>query len=224
MKAMILAAGRGERMRPLTDSTPKPLLMAGGRPLIEYQIEALARAGVDSLVINLAWCGAQISDLVGTGAKYGLSVAYSDEGAEALETGGGVYNALPQLGTEPFWLVNGDVYCEFDFAPRRLPVGFLGHLMFVPNPDHNPDGDFVLDHDRVRPKGGLRSTYAGIALLHPDLFLGSSAGKFPLAPLLITAMQDNAISGEMFSGYWIDVGTPDRLRELDQRLNGRGPE
>jgi MurNAc alpha-1-phosphate uridylyltransferase len=224
MKAMILAAGRGERMRPLTDSMPKPLLTVGSRPLIEYQIEALARAGVDGLVINLAWRGDQIQDLVGTGTKYGLSVSYSDEGAEALETGGGVYKALPQLGKAPFWLVNGDVYCEFDFPPRSLPAGTLGHLILVPNPEHNPDGDFFLDHDRVRPHGGPPSTYAGIALLHPDLFTASSAGKFPLAPLLTAAMRENAITGEMFSGYWIDVGTPDRLRELDKRLSGRGPE
>ena len=218
---MILAAGRGERMRPLTDSTPKPLLRVGGQPLIAFQIEALARAGVDRLVINLAWCGAQIRDFVGTGTKYGLSVTYSDEGAEALETGGGVHKALPQLGKEPFWLVNGDVYSEFDFAPRSLPRGILGHLILVSNPDHNPDGDFFLDHDRVRPNGGLKSTYAGIALLHPDLFLESTAGKFPLAPLLTAAMRDDAITGEMFSGYWLDVGTRDRLRELDQHLTGR---
>ena len=219
---MILAAGRGERMRPLTDSTPKPLLQVGGKSLIEYSIEALARAGIDSLVINLAWLGDRIRGFLGTGTRYGLSITYSDEGPEALETGGGVYRALPQLGTEPFWLLNGDVYCEFDYPLRRLKPGILGHLILVPNPEHNPTGDFSIDGDRVRQPGDQTSTYSGIALLHPDLFANASPGKFPLAPLLIEAMRTGLITGEVFSGVWDDIGTPERLRALDDRLSLSG--
>ena len=220
MKAMILAAGRGERMRPLTDTTPKPLLEIGGRPLIEYQIETLVAAGIGELVVNLAWLGDRISAFLGTGAQYGLSITYSDEGAEALETGGGVFKALPVLGPEPFWLVNGDVYSEFDYPSRRLQPGVLGHLILVPNPGHNPAGDFCLDADRVWRQGGQMLTYSGIGLLHPDLFADASPGKFPLGPLLTNAMQSGLITGEVFLGPWVDVGTPERLRELDDRLSG----
>jgi MurNAc alpha-1-phosphate uridylyltransferase len=221
MKAMILAAGRGERMRPLTDSTPKPLLRIGGKPLIEYQVESLARAGVQGLVVNLAWRGRQIKTFLGDGSKYGIEIAYSDEGDEALETGGGIHRALPQLGSEPFWLVNGDIYCEFDFPGRQLQPGILGHLILVPNPVHHPAGDFVLDRDRVRRQGGPASTYSGVALLHPELFAEATPGKFPLAPLLIDAMQVGHVTGELFTGTWVDVGTPERLRELDQQMSGR---
>lgn len=221
MKAMILAAGRGERMRPLTDSTPKPLLRIGGTPLVEYHVEALARAGIDGLVVNLAWQGDKIKDFLGTGSKYGLKITYSDEGTEVLETGGGIYRALPQLGPEPFWLVNGDVYCEFDYAQRQLQPGILGHLILVPNPDHNPDGDFALDGDRVRRQGRPASTYSGIALLHPELFAAARPGKFPLTPLLIDAMEAGRMTGELFVGEWMDVGTPARLRALDERISGR---
>ena len=218
---MILAAGRGERMRPLTDSTPKPLLRIGGTPLVEYHVKALARAGIDGLVVNLAWQGGKIKDFLGTGSKYGLKITYSDEGTEVLETGGGIYRALPQLGPEPFWLVNGDVYCEFDYARRRLQPGILGHLILVPNPDHNPDGDFALDGDRVRRQGRPASTYSGIALLHPELFAEARPGKFPLTPLLIDAMEAGRMTGELFVGEWMDVGTPARLRALDERISGR---
>ena len=221
MKAMILAAGRGERMRPLTDSTPKPLLRIGGKQLIEYHIEALALAGIDSLVINLAWEGRQIRDSVGDGAKYGISIAYSDEGDEALETGGGIYQALGQLGSEPFWLVNGDIYCEFDYLSRLLAPGNLGHLILVPNPDHNLAGDFCLDGDRLSLNGSRKLTYSGIALLHPDLFADASPGKFRLVPLLIAKMEKGLITGELFTGRWVDVGTPDRLHDLDRQLSSR---
>jgi MurNAc alpha-1-phosphate uridylyltransferase len=220
MNAMILAAGRGERMRPLTDATPKPLLRIAGKPLIEYHVEALARAGIENLVINLAWQGERISGFLGDGSKYGLRIAYSDEGPEALETGGGVCKALPLLGAEPFWLVNGDIFSDFDYPSRRLAPGKLGHLLLVPNPDHNAAGDFCLDGDNVSESGGEAQTFSGISLLHPDLFADASPGKFPLAPLLVDAMQSGQITGEMFSGFWIDVGTPERLRDLKRRLAG----
>ena len=218
MKAMILAAGRGERMRPLTDATPKPLLEVGGRALIEHHVRALVGAGINELVINLAWRGAQIRDFLGNGAKYGASISYSEEGAEALETGGGIQHALPLLGREPFWLVNGDIYCEFAYPERSLNSDTLGHLLLVPNPEHNLSGDFGLDDECVVPMAAETWTYSGIALLDPRLFEDSSPGKFPLAPLLIDAMARAAITGEIHAGRWVDVGTPERLRELDHEL------
>ena len=221
MKAMILAAGRGERMRPLTDTVPKPLLSVGGRPLIEHHIDRLARAGIKELVINLSWRGDQIRAFLGDGSKYGLLITYSEEGPEPLETGGGIYHALPLLGSEPFWLVNGDVYCKFNYRSLSLAAGVVGHLVMVPNPGHHPDGDFCLDHGRMCNRGKKSMTYSGLAFLHPGLFKDSSAGKFPLAPLLVTAMKRDAISGEQFDGLWIDAGTPERLRQLDQLLSGR---
>ena len=219
---MILAAGRGERMRPLTDSMPKPLLRVGGRPLIAYHIEALARAGVDEIVINLAWQGARIREIIGDGASYGLSISYSDEGSEALETGGGIHHALPLLGPDPFWLVNGDVYCEFDYPARALDDTVMGHLFMVPNPEHHPAGDFALVRGRVlstrASAGGPTWTYSGIALLRPSLFAGCRPGKFPLVPLLTAAMTQEAVTGETFDGRWVDVGTPERLTALDDLL------
>jgi MurNAc alpha-1-phosphate uridylyltransferase len=218
MKAMILAAGRGERMRPLTDATPKPLLEVGGRALIEHHVRSLAGAGIRDLVINLAWRGAQIREFLGDGTKYGVSIAYSDEGAEALETGGGIHHALPLLGQDPFWLVNGDVYCEFDYPERRLADGGLGHLLLVPNPEHNSSGDFGLDGELVVPTATETWTYSGIALLEPRLFADATPGKFPLAPLLVDAMANKGISGEIYRGRWVDVGTPERFHELNRVL------
>lgn len=207
-------------MRPLTDSTPKPLLRVRGKPLIEYHLRALSRAGIDTVVINLAWQGARIRDTLGDGASYGLKIAYSDETAGVLETGGGIHNALPLLGRGPFWLVNGDIYCEFEYPRLQLKPDVLGHLIMVPNPNHHPNGDFRLERDRVSQRGEHRLTYAGIALLHPALFADVTPGKFPLAPLLIDAMEKNLITGEVFSGRWIDVGTPERLDELERHLSG----
>ncbi len=223
---MILAAGRGERMRPLTDSTPKPLLEVGGRALIEHHIDALAAAGVEEIVINLSWHGEQIMDFLGDGSKYGLKISYSDEGPVALETGGGIHRALPMLGDEPFWLVNGDVYCDFSYPERGLAPQSLGHLLLVPNPDHNTRGDFALDDGIVLRKGDPEGdpecdpmwTYSGISLLRPRLFASCAPGKFPLAPLLIDAMDRRRISGEVYRGRWVDVGTPERLRLLDAEL------
>lgn len=221
MKAMILAAGRGERMRPLTDSVPKPLLLVGGKPLIEHHIGALVRAGIEELVINLSWHAKQIRTLLGDGSKYGLNITYSDEGSEALETGGGIHKALPLLGSEPFWLVNGDVYSEFGYRLMCLDAGVLGHLVMVPNPAHHPAGDFCLAAGRVRRSGATTMTYSGLAVLHPDLFSDSRCGKFPLAPLLVEAMRQDAVTGEAYDGLWTDVGTPERLRQLDQLISDR---
>ncbi len=219
---MILAAGRGERMRPLTNSMPKPLLRVGGRSLIDYHIEALARAGVDEIVINLAWQGARIRETIGDGASYGLSISYSDEGSEALETGGGIHHALPLLGPDPFWLVNGDIYCEFDYPARPLDDTVMAHLFMVPNPEHHPAGDFALVRGRVlstrASTGGPTWTYSGIALLRPSLFAGCRPGKFPLVPLLTAAMTQEAVTGETFDGRWVDVGTPERLTALEDLL------
>jgi MurNAc alpha-1-phosphate uridylyltransferase len=211
---MILAAGRGERLRPLTDTMPKPLLPARGRPLIEHHLAALAGAGITDIVINLGWLGARLRDHLGDGGRFGVSVCYSDEGYPPLETGGGILNALRLLGEEPFWLVNGDILCAYRFGTRGLSAGVLAHLVLVPNPAHHQDGDFALADGRVTNATQGRCTYAGIAVLHPRLFAGSSPGRFPLAPLLRAAAARGEVTGEVFTGFWNDVGTPERLAAL----------
>nr|WP_207168394.1 nucleotidyltransferase family protein [Thiocystis violacea] len=214
---MILAAGRGNRMRPLTDHTPKPLLQAGGKPLIGYHIERLAAAGIRDLVINHAHLGAQIEQALGDGAALGVRIRYSPE-AEALETGGGIFNALPLLGQAPFLVVNGDVWTDIDPASLRLSAGDLAHLVLVDNPEHNPSGDFALRGDRVHPDGEPRLTFSGIGLYHPGLFDGCRPGAFPLAPLLRNAMREGKVGGQHHRGQWLDIGTPQRLAELDRML------
>jgi N-acetyl-alpha-D-muramate 1-phosphate uridylyltransferase len=216
-KAMILAAGRGERMRPLTDHTPKPLLEAGGRPLIGHHLTALAKAGVREVVVNHAHLGAQIEAALGDGAAYGLRLRYSPE-AVALETGGGIFRALPILGPDPFVVVNGDVWTDFDLGDLGLAESDLAHLVLVDNPVHHPAGDFVLEGDRVRDADGPRLTFSGIGVYRPALFDGCTAGRFPLAPLLRTAMAAGRVSGEHYRGRWVDVGTPERLAALDREL------
>ncbi|MES9846038.1 MAG: N-acetylmuramate alpha-1-phosphate uridylyltransferase MurU [Candidatus Sedimenticola sp. 6PFRAG5] len=214
MKAMILAAGRGERMRPLTDHTPKPLLKAAGKPLIQYHIEALAAAGIDDLVINHAHLGDQIQAYLGDGGRFGVSIHYSEEPEGALETGGGIFNALHLLGEGPFIVVNGDVWSDYDFSRVHCPVGSLAHLVLIDNPAHHPDGDFVLDNGWVRDEAGERLTFSGIGVYRRELFDGCSAGKFPLGPLLRKVMAAGQVSGEYFQGAWVDVGTPGRLDEV----------
>lgn len=214
MRAMILAAGRGERMRPLTDATPKPLLRARGRALIEFHFAALARAGITQLVINLGWLSERIRDHVGDGSRFGVSVAYSDEGYPPLETGGGIQRALPLLGEEPFWLVNGDVFCEYHFEQRTLGPGVRAHLVMVPNPAHHPQGDFALAGGLIAEAGAARCTYSGIAIIHPQLFALCNPGRYPLAPLLQAAAARHEVTGEIFCGAWNDVGTPERLAVL----------
>ena len=214
MKAMILAAGKGERLRPLTLHTPKPLVRAGGVPLIEYHLRALAAAGFTEIVINHAWLGQQIEDHLGDGAQFGVSIRYSAEG-EPLETGGGIYQALPLLGVEPFVVVNGDIWTEYDFTRLRRPLEGLAHLVLVDNPAHHPTGDFALQGSQVSEAGEPRLTYSGISVLHPALFAGSTAGAFKLAPLLRDAMAAGKVSGEHFGGRWVDVGTHERLAEVE---------
>lgn len=222
MKAMILAAGKGERMRPLTLRTPKPLLPVAGIPLIEYHLQALAKAGVEEVVINHAWLGQQIEDALGDGSRFGVGIRYSAEG-EPLETAGGILKALPLLGSEPFVLVNGDVFTDYDFNTLRAPLKGLAHLVLVDNPEHHPDGDFALYEGEVRVQahGQLRLTYSGIAVLHPQLFDGCPPGPHKLAPLYRDAMALGQVSGEHFQGLWVDVGTHERLAEAERLLKER---
>lgn len=219
MKAMILAAGRGERMRPLTDATPKPLLKAAGKALIEYHLENLAAAGVADLVVNLSHLGSQIRAALGDGSRYGVSIRYSDEGVPALETGGGILQALPLLGPDPFIVVNGDIWTDYCYADLPADPDGRAHLVMVANPGHHPQGDFVLSDGRVRTEGpGGRYTFSGVGVYRPELFAGRTAGRFPLAPLLREAMAADQVSGEYYGGHWLDVGTPQRLRDLDRDL------
>ncbi len=229
MKAMILAAGRGERMRPLTDSCPKPLLAAGGKPLIAWHIEHLAAAGITELVINHAHLGQMIEDTLGDGSAFGVHIRYSPEGS-ALETAGGIARALPLLGDAPFLVVNGDVFCDADFAGLRRAAEELNpvrcaHLLLVANPEHNPDGDFGLTPDgRVHEGEGERLTFSGLGAYHPALFAGLSPdAPAKLAPLLRAAMARNRVSGARLLGRWVDVGTPQRLAELDASLRHASP-
>ncbi len=221
MKAMILAAGRGERMRPLTDHLPKPLLEAGGQRLIEYHLQALAEAGIHEIVINHAHLGRQIEDFLGDGRRYGVQIRYSPEHEHPLETGGGIFHALPLLGPEPFLVVNGDVWSEYPFTrlPQRPPG--LAHLVLVPNPPFHADGDFTLEQGQVGNEGSARLTFSGIAVYHPHLFKDCRGGAFPLAPLLRRAAEGGQVSGECFDGKWMDVGTPQRLAKLRTLLDGK---
>jgi N-acetyl-alpha-D-muramate 1-phosphate uridylyltransferase len=218
MKAMILAAGRGERLRPLTDTLPKPLLAVRGKPVVAWTIERLARAGIVDLVINHAHLGHKIEQALGDGRAFGVTIRYSPE-AEALETAGGIANALPLLGHEPFMVVNGDVYCDFDFATlrRRVLGERLAHLVLVPNPEHNAAGDFALEGAQVAMEGAPRYTFSGIALYRSELFSTVERGaKAKLAPLLTQAIRQGRVGGELHRGLWHDVGTPQRLAALNQ--------
>lgn len=212
--AMLLAAGRGERMRPLTDRTPKPLLLARGKPLIVHHLEHLAGAGVREAVINLAWLGDQIRAALGDGSRFGLSIRYSEEGEWALETGGGIFRALPWLGPGPFLVVNADVFTDFDFSTLALTPGAWAQLLLVPNPPQHPAGDFGLDGDRVTDTPGPRWTYSGIGLFTAKLFDGCAPGRFPLKPLLQRAIAAQALRGQIHQGAWSDVGTAERLAAL----------
>jgi MurNAc alpha-1-phosphate uridylyltransferase len=221
MKAMILAAGRGERMRPLTLSRPKPLLDVGGRALIEHHLQALVAAGFSQVVINLSWLGEQICAALGDGARFGIDIRYSEEGPEPLETGGGIFRALPLLGPAPFLVLNGDVWTTYPYAAlrERWLARDLAHLVLVPNPAHNERGDFVLRDGRMREgEEGDRYTFSGIGVYHPSLFDGCRDGIFKLAPLLRAAASAGRVSAELYEGDWLDIGTPERLAALDRRL------
>lgn len=217
MRAMILAAGRGERMRPLTDTCPKPLLKVGEKCLIEYHIQNLVAAGFTDIVINHAYLGEQIERTLGAGQQYGAQLHYSPEGT-ALETGGGIFNALPLLGNSPFLVVNGDVWCDYPFNQIPSSLTGLAHLILINNPEHNLKGDFHLEANKVYSEGTPRLTFSGIGVYHPDLFINCTAGRFSLVPLLIKAMEIGKVTGEHYQGEWLDIGTPQRLEELNQRL------
>lgn len=221
MRAMVLAAGRGERMRPLTDSEPKPLLRVGGKRLIEYHLERLAAGGFREVVVNTAWLGDMIPAALGSGGQYGLAITYSHERPEALETGGGIFQALPLLGSGPFLLVNGDVWTDVDLGALRRdpPEGSLAHLVLVRNPPQHPRGDFVLDGGAVSEGEGLRHTYSGVGIYRPEFFAGCTPGRFPLLPLLRRAIAQRALSGELHQGRWYDIGTTERLAALDAELS-----
>jgi MurNAc alpha-1-phosphate uridylyltransferase len=221
---MILAAGLGKRMRPLTDNTPKPLLVVAGKPLIVYHIEALVAAGVTDIVINHAYLGEQIVQALGNGENFAANIVYSAE-TEPLETGGGIVKALPLLGDEPFILCNGDVWTDYPFKQLLSPTLLShttdrAHLVMIENPEHNPQGDFLLADDGVITLEGKGSslTYSGISVLHPNLFADSPEGAFPLLPPLQKAIAEGAVTGERYAGRWTDVGTPERLYQLERDI------
>jgi MurNAc alpha-1-phosphate uridylyltransferase len=244
LRAIVLAAGRGERLRPLTDTLPKPLAPVGGQPLITYHLRALARAGVREVVINLSWLGTRIREALGDGAHFGLRISYSVVGPVALETGGGIFNALPFLGPGPFLVVNGDVWTDVDLGSLKIRQDADASLVLVPTPAYKACDDFGLDGDRVVPvqagsapgaAGAAGAavaavaavaakgfTYSGIGLFRPALFAGCSAGKFPLLPLLNRAITARRLQGTLHTGDWCDVGTPERLVELNERVRSRG--
>lgn len=221
--AMILAAGRGERLRPLTDQLPKALAPVRGKPLIVYHLEKLAQLGVSSVVVNLAWLGQCLREALGDGARWGLRIGYSDEGERALETGGGILQALPWLGDAPFLVVNADVFTDFDFGALSIAPEALAQLVLVPNPAHHAGGDFALHDGRVLAPGEPGAagalgtptrTYAGIGLYRPQLFDGCTPGRFALLPLLQRAIAVQRLHGQLHTGAWTDVGTPEALAAL----------
>jgi MurNAc alpha-1-phosphate uridylyltransferase len=216
MRALIFAAGRGERMRPLTDATPKPLLHAGGKHLIEWHLENLARAGVRAVVINTSHLAEQFPATLGDGSRWGLQISYSYEGPAPLETGGGMLHALPLLGAAPFIAVNGDIWTDLDFSTLPQNPDGLAHLVLVDNPAHNPRGDFALENNFVRDE--RRLTFAGIGVYRPELLRGHAPGKFPIAPILRAAARADKVTGEPYGGAWNDIGTPQRLAEIDAQL------
>ncbi len=224
-KAMILAAGHGKRMRPLTEHLPKPLLEAGGKPLIVWHIEKLVLAGIKEIVINIGWKGWKIPEVLGDGSQWNIQLHYSDEQETGpLETAGGIHMALPLLTdndrtNNPFIVVNGDIWCDYAYSDLQLADNDRAHLILIQNPQHNPDGDFCLQEHRVYDASCKPSyTFSGIGYYRPELFSPLSAGKAALAPLLRAAMQDNKVSGELYSGDWRDIGTPERLQQLNTDL------
>jgi len=218
MKAMVLAAGRGERLRPITDSLAKPLVRVGGRALIAWHLAALARAGIREVVINVSWLGEQLRGAIGNGHDFGVTITWSDEGPVPLETGGGIFRAVPLLGPGPFVVVNGDIWTDIDFSRLTLEHDSHAHLVLVPNPPHHPRGDFGLDGGFVVNRDEERLTYSGVGLYRPEFFSGCAPGRFPLRPLLNRAIAAGRVRGEVHRGEWWDVGTAERLRTLDARL------
>jgi MurNAc alpha-1-phosphate uridylyltransferase len=212
---MILAAGRGERLRPMTDTIPKPLLRVHGQPLIERHVLGLARAGIERIVINLAWLGSQISGYLGDGARYGVRIIYSDEQPRALETAGGIFRAMPHLAPGPFAVVNGDIYTNFPFETLEVASDRDAHLVLVPNPPQHPQGDFGLEQGLALSAAASRHTFSGIAVYRCAFFAGCTDGVFPLKPLLLRSMAARRCSAQLYTGVWEDVGTPQRLAALN---------
>jgi MurNAc alpha-1-phosphate uridylyltransferase len=213
--AMILAAGRGERLRPITDTTPKPLLRVRGQPLIERHVTGLAQAGIRRIVINLAWLGSQIRDYLGDGTRYGAAITYSEEQPRALETAGGIIRALPQLSPGPFAVVNGDIYTDFPFQSLEVASDRDAHLVLAPNPPQHPLGDFGLEQGLALATAAARYTFTGIAVYRCAFFAGCQDGVSPLKPLLLRSMAAQRCSAQLYTGLWEDVGTPERLRVLN---------
>ena len=219
MRAMILAAGRGERLRPLTDELPKPLVEIAGKPLIEYHLEALARAGFREVVINQGHLGDLLPEMLGNGSRWGVNIHWSDEQPEALETGGGIFKALPLLGSAPFLVINGDLWTDYPFARLRAVKCDWAHLVMVPNPSHNPVGDFALAGARIRETGDRKLTFSGMAVYNPRLFDGCQPGKFSVVPLVRLAMENHLVTGEEFQGDWNDIGTLERLDATRKKVS-----
>ncbi|HIF17717.1 MAG TPA: nucleotidyltransferase family protein [Cycloclasticus sp.] len=219
MKVMMLAAGRGERMGSLTENCPKPLLKVAGRSLIEHHILALKNQGFSEFVINVAYLGDQIMVALGNGERFGVQIDYSDEGAQALETGGGIQHALPLLGKAPFLVVNADIWTDISYTDFNIKANNSMHLVLVKNPEHNQAGDFYLNEDQVVQHGGERLTYSGVGIFTPALFSQQTAAIFPLAPLIHDAISRGEVGGQLHSGVWVDVGTPQRLDDVEAVLN-----
>jgi len=215
MIAMVLAAGRGERLMPITASVPKALVEVQGRTLLEHRLLALASAGIETVVINLGWFGDKIIEKIGSGAAYGLNVIYSPEGDNILETGGGIQRALPMLGPDPFLVVNADIYSDMPLPLEDLPAECMGHLVLVPKPDYRPTGDFGLLEGRVRNVSDPHLTFSGVAVYRPEFFDDCTPGRFSIVSMLRAAADAGTLSGSVYSGRWHDVGTPDRLAELN---------
>lgn len=216
MIAMILAAGRGERLRPLSDTLPKALMQVAGRSLIERHLDNLAAAGIENVVVNLGWLGEQIAERIGSGSRYGLTVIYSNEGDNILETGGGIQRALPVLGDKAFLVVNADIFTDMPFD-QHLDDNALAHLVLVPTPVHKKRGDFDLVDGKIAISDTPTYTFSGVAMYRPDFFAGVDAGRFPLAPMLRAGASANQITGSVYTGFWQDVGTPERLAELNRQ-------
>ncbi len=214
MRAMILAAGRGDRLRPLTDEIPKPLIEVGGQSLLERHLDNVRSAGIKTVIINLGWLGDKIVERVGSGTRYGLEVIYSQEGDDILETGGGIHKALPMLGSEPFLVVNADIYTDMPVPDVSLEDERLGHLVMVPTPGYRDSGDFNVEAGLIRNGADAAHTFSGVAIYRPDFFDGCEAGRFSIAPMLREAADHGQLTGSLYEGLWADAGTPDRLAAL----------
>ncbi len=217
MAAMILAAGRGERLRPVTDTVPKAMVEVGGEKLIDRHLGMLAVAGINTVVINLGWLGEQIVEHVGSGAQFGVRVVYSPEYDNVLETGGGIHRALPMLGADPFWVINADIFTDIELPADELADETLAELILVPTPSHKANGDFDLEDGNVSNGGERVLTFAGVSRYRPEFFAQATAGRFSIVPMLRQAADDGRLAGRLFEGMWQDVGTPERLAELNRR-------